>query len=96
MTQTDAIDVKYVAHLARMQLSDAEISTFQSQLEQVLEHVRELSGLDVDGVEPTAHAVPVHNVFRADEVRPSLDHSAVMANAPEARQGLFRVPQIIE
>ncbi len=96
MTQTDAIDVKYVAHLARMQLSDEEIATFQSQLEHVLVHVRELSELDVEGVEPTAHAVPVHNVFREDAVRPSLDHDRVMANAPQARQGLFMVPQIIE
>lgn len=96
MTQTDAIDVKYVAHLARMQLSDDEIATFQSQLEQVLDHVRELSELDVESVEPTAHAVPVHNVFREDQVRPSLDHDAAMANAPQTRQGLFMVPQIIE
>lgn len=96
MTQTNAIDVKYVAHLARMHLSEPEAEMFQGQLEQILEHVQTLSELDVDGVEPTAHAVPVHNVFREDKVRPSLDHDAVMANAPQARQGLFMVPQIIE
>jgi len=95
-TNTDSMDVKYVAHLARMHLSDKEALVFQKQLEHVLEHVRTLSALDVEGVEPTAHAVPVHNVFREDTVTPSLDHQTVMDNAPSSRSGLFIVPRILE
>ncbi|HOW98277.1 MAG TPA: Asp-tRNA(Asn)/Glu-tRNA(Gln) amidotransferase subunit GatC [Kiritimatiellia bacterium] len=90
------LDVRYVAHLARLHLSDEEAAVFQPQLEQVLGYVRELGALDVEGVEPTAHAFPVQNVFRDDEVRPGLDHEAAMKNAPQERQGQFIVPKIIE
>ncbi|OQA29531.1 MAG: Glutamyl-tRNA(Gln) amidotransferase subunit C [Verrucomicrobia bacterium ADurb.Bin345] len=92
----DKIDVRYVAHLARLHLGDGEATLFQGQLEQILEHVRKLNELDVEGVEPTAHAIPVHNVFRADEPKPSLDHDQVMANAPHAHNGQFVVPKIVE
>jgi aspartyl-tRNA(Asn)/glutamyl-tRNA(Gln) amidotransferase subunit C len=92
-----SIDVKYVAHLARMHLSDQEVATFQAQLDQVLVYVQALGELNLDHVEPTAHAVPVHNVFREDVVTSAADtHEAVMANAPQHRQGLFVVPRIIE
>lgn len=90
------IDVRYVAHLARLHLTDDEIARFQGQLDQVLEHVRELGRLDVEKVEPTAHAMPVNNVFRRDEVRPGLDREKALANAPRERQGQFIVPKIIE
>ncbi len=95
-SDTGSMDVRYVAHLARIHISDEEASVFQKQLDHILEHVRTLSDLDVDGVEPTAHAVPVHNVFREDEVRPCLEHEIVMANAPQSRHGLFIVPRILE
>ncbi|MBU1693676.1 MAG: Asp-tRNA(Asn)/Glu-tRNA(Gln) amidotransferase subunit GatC [Verrucomicrobia bacterium] len=90
------LDVRYVAHLARLHLTDEEVAVFQPQLEQVLGYVRELDALDVEGVEPTAHAFPVHNVFRKDEVLPGLDHDTAMKNAPSERQGQFIVPKIIE
>lgn len=92
----DKIDVRYVAHLARLYLTEDEAATFQGQLEQVLQYVRELSALDVEGVEPTAHAMPIHNVFRADETRPCADREKVLANAPQERHGQFVVPRIIE
>ena len=92
----DQIDVRYVAHLARLHLSDDEIARFQGQLEQVLGYVRELEKLDVEKVEPTAHAMPVNNVFRKDEARPGLDRDQALANAPKERQGQFIVPKIIE
>jgi aspartyl-tRNA(Asn)/glutamyl-tRNA(Gln) amidotransferase subunit C len=92
----DQIDVRYVAHLARLHLSDDEAAKFQSQLEHILQHVRELSALNVDGVEPTAHAMPLNNVFRKDEARPCLDHEKVIANAPSSRHGQFIVPKIVE
>lgn len=92
----EKIDVRYVAHLARLHLTDEEAARFQAQLEQVLGYVKELGKLNVDGVEPTAHAMPVNNVFRKDEPRPCLDHEKAMANAPKERQGQFVVPKIIE
>ncbi|MCX6995709.1 MAG: Asp-tRNA(Asn)/Glu-tRNA(Gln) amidotransferase subunit GatC [Kiritimatiellaeota bacterium] len=90
------IDVRYVAHLARMHLSDDEVARLQPQLEQIVGYVRQLNELDVAGLEPTAHAIPAQNVFRADEIRPGLDHAVAMANAPQAREGQFIVPKIIE
>jgi len=89
-------DVRYTAQLARLNLSDAEIAKFQAQLGQVLDYVEKLRAVDVSGVEPTAHAFPVHNVFRADEPRPSLEPDAVLQNAPRSANGLFIVPKVIE
>lgn len=90
------IDVAYVAHLARMHLSEEETRLFQGQLADVLKHIQTLQELDVEGVEPTAHAVPVENVYREDEVRPGMTQDAAMANAPQGRNGLFMVPRILE
>lgn len=95
-SKIESIDIAYVANLARMDLSEEEAQRFQAPLEQILAHARKLGELNVDGVEPTAHAVAVTNVFRKDEVHPSLPHAEVMANAPQARQGLFIVPKILE
>jgi len=92
----EGFDVAYVAHLARLQLGDEERAKLQGQLEGILGYVRELNQVDVTGVEPMTHAIPVRNVFRADEVTPGLEHDVVMDNAPEARQGQFVVPAIIE
>ncbi len=96
MSSPDKIDVRYVAHLARMHLADGEVARLQPQLEQIVGYVQQLGELNVEGIEPTAHAIPVQNVFRADEVRPCLDHDAAMQNAPLAREGQFIVPKIIE
>jgi aspartyl-tRNA(Asn)/glutamyl-tRNA(Gln) amidotransferase subunit C len=90
------IDVAYVAHLARLELSAEETARLQSQMEGIVDYVRQLGELDVEGVEPMAHAVPVHNVFREDEPRTSLDRDAALANAPSERRHLFMVPRIIE
>lgn len=92
-----SMDVSYVAHLARLHLTPDETARFQAQLGQVLGYVNQLRELDVTGVEPTAHAMPVVNVFRADETPgPGLDHASAMRNAPSERNGLFMVPRIIE
>jgi aspartyl-tRNA(Asn)/glutamyl-tRNA(Gln) amidotransferase subunit C len=90
------IDVKYVAHLARLQLTPAEERKFGEQLGQVLSYVEKLKELDVSNVEPTAHAMPLVNVTRPDEVRPSLSHVDAMRNAPAQANGLFIVPKIVE
>ena len=90
------IDVRYLANLSRLRLTDEEVKKFQKQLQQIVAHVGKISELDLSGIEPTAHAHPVYNVFREDEPRPGLDREVVMANAPSTRQGQFKVPQIIE
>jgi aspartyl-tRNA(Asn)/glutamyl-tRNA(Gln) amidotransferase subunit C len=90
------IDVKYVAHLARIQLTPEEEQKLGAQLGHILGYIEKLKELDVSGVEPTAHAVPLVNVTRADELRPSLPHDDAMRNAPAQANGLFVVPKIVE
>ena len=90
------MDVKYVAHLARLALTPEEERKFGDQLGHILEHIEKLKELDVSNVEPTAHAVPLVNVTRADEVRPSLPHADALRNAPAQANGLFMVPKIVE
>lgn len=96
MANATHIDVSYVANLARIQLTDEETKLFQGQLDQVLEYVEQLSELDVSNVEPTAHAVPMVNVLRADEPGASLENETVIANAPAHRDGQILVPKINE
>ena len=90
------IDVRYVANLARLELSDEEVATFQPQLEAILEHVEALSKLDVSGIEPTAHAIPLPTPLRSDRAEPALDPELAVANAPEAIATAFVVPKVIE
>jgi aspartyl-tRNA(Asn)/glutamyl-tRNA(Gln) amidotransferase subunit C len=90
------IDVKYVAHLARLQLTPDEEKKLGAQLGHVLGYIEKLNELDVTGVEPTAHAVPMVNVTRPDEIRPSLPHDEALRNAPAQANGLFIVPKIVE
>ena len=90
------LDVSYVARLARLRLTSEESQLFQKQLEQVLEHVDKMREVDVSGVEASAHAVPVFDVFRADEVRPGLSAEEALANAPRQANGLFVVPKVME
>jgi len=90
------IDVKYVAHLARLALTPDEGKKLASQLGSILGYIEKLKELGVAGVEPTAHAVPMVNVTRPDEIRPSLPHEDAMRNAPARANGLFIVPKIVE
>jgi aspartyl-tRNA(Asn)/glutamyl-tRNA(Gln) amidotransferase subunit C len=90
------IDVNYVAHLARIALTPEEARKFGAQLGHVLEYIEKLKEVDVSGIEPTAHAFPLVNVTRPDEVRPSLDHEQALLNAPAQANGLFMVPKIVE
>jgi len=88
-------EVAYVAKLARLRLSDEELTTFTSQLGQVLEHAADMSTLDLAGVVATAHPFGLVNVLRDDVIRPSLDRDVVLAMAPEADDGRFAVPSIL-
>lgn len=97
MSETNqGMDVGYVARLACIDLTDEETTLFQSQLDQVLHYVEQLNELDVGDVEPTAHAIPVYNVLRKDDLGPSIDHHTVIANAPVATDGQIRVPKILD
>jgi aspartyl-tRNA(Asn)/glutamyl-tRNA(Gln) amidotransferase subunit C len=89
-------DVKYVAHLARLHLTPDEEKKFGAQLGNILGYIEKLKELDVANVEPTAHATPMVNVMRPDEVRPSLPHNDALRNAPAQANGLFIVPKIVE
>ena len=90
------IDIKHVAHLARISLSPEEEKKFGAQLGQVLGYIDKLKQVDVTGVEPTAHAFPLVNVTRPDEVRPSISNEEALRNAPAHANGLFIVPKIVE
>ena len=90
------LNVKYIAHLARLELTPAEEQKFGEQLGHILEHIEKLKQLDVSGVEPTAHAVPLVNITRPDEVTPSLPHEAALSNAPAQSGGRIIVPKIVE
>lgn len=91
-----ALDVRYIAQLARLNLSEEEITTFQSQLDQVIHYVEKLKSVDVSGVEPTAHASPVFNVFRKDEPHDWFDAHQALANAPRQANGLFSVVEVLK
>lgn len=90
------MEVKDVAHLARLRLSPEEEGKLGRQLDQILNYIEKLNEVEVSAVEPTAHAFPLTNVTRIDEVRPSLPHAEAMKNAPAQANGLFMVPKIVE
>ncbi|MFO1486941.1 MAG: Asp-tRNA(Asn)/Glu-tRNA(Gln) amidotransferase subunit GatC [Verrucomicrobiota bacterium] len=90
------IDVKYVAHLARISLSPEEEQKLSAQLGNILGYIEKLKEADVTGVEPTAHAFPLVNVTRPDEIRPSLSNEDALRNAPAKAAGLFVVPKVVE
>ncbi|MGB2756544.1 MAG: Asp-tRNA(Asn)/Glu-tRNA(Gln) amidotransferase subunit GatC [Acidimicrobiia bacterium] len=88
-------DVRYVAQLARLELREGEVERFAAQLGDILDHAASLGDLALDGIEPTAHPLPVENVFREDVVRPSLDRQPVLDMAPAEQDHRFRVPRIL-
>lgn len=90
------LDVGYVAKLARLNLTDEETQLFQKQLSDVLHYAEKLKQIDVTGIEPTAHAVAVFNIFREDEARPCLTAEQALANAPRKANNLFIVPKVVE
>ena len=90
------IDIKYVAHLARLALTPEEEQKIGAQLGNVLTYIEKLKEVDVSNVEPTAHAFPLVNVTRADEIRTCLTNEDALRNAPSSANGLFMVPKIVE
>lgn len=88
----DRDQVLHVAKLARLELTEAEVERMAGELSQILGHVEHMSELDLDGVEPTSHAVQLENVLREDVPRPSLPRERALASAPDATDSGFRVP----
>lgn len=89
-------DVEKVGELARLKLSDEEVSTFTGQMDAILAYVDKLNELDTSGITPTAHAVPLENAFREDEVGESIGADNALAAAPDRVEDFFRVPKVIE
>jgi aspartyl-tRNA(Asn)/glutamyl-tRNA(Gln) amidotransferase subunit C len=92
----DELLVRRVAQLARLELSDQEIIQFSMQLSAIVNYIEKLNELNTDEVEPLAHCLPICNVFRSDEVLPSLTQERALANAPDAENGYFKVPKVLE
>lgn len=92
MISTD--DVKHVAKLARLELTEEEIEKYSKQLGSILEYVEQMNEIDTTGVEPMPHAIPVYNVMREDVVKYEQTKEEMMANAPFEEDGFFRVPKI--
>ena len=92
----DQSEVKKVAKLARLELSETELEEFTSQLSAILDYVAKMNELDTENVEPLAHCLPISNVFRQDVVKPSLGTEKALANAPERDNEFFKVPKILD
>lgn len=88
-------DVRHVARLARLALDEPQLARLTGQLESILEYVAKIQQVDTAGVEPMAHALPMHNVFREDVVEPSLPLDKVLQNAPDSDGPFFKVPKVL-
>ena len=88
-------DVEYVANLAKLELSEEEKKRFQKELDNIIKYIDQLNELDTTNVPITSHVTFLQNVFREDEVLPSLSPDQALANAPEKKDGFFRVPRVI-
>lgn len=91
----DTKTVRYIANLARLNLSDAEIESFTTQLGAILDHVEQLNQVDTDGVEPTCFYSPSHDPLREDVERPSLRREEALRNAPSVKKDHFAIPKVI-
>lgn len=89
-------EVEHVARLARLALADSELDALTGEMDAILGYVEQLNALDTDEIVPTAHAVPVENAFRADQVRAGFTPEQALSNAPDAEQSAFRVRRVIE
>lgn len=96
MPEAHKIDIKHVAKLARLTLDDEDAKHYADQLNRILNYIDTLTKYDLDGVEPTAHAIPVYDVLRADEPRPGLPQELALANAPKRVADQIQIPQVIE
>lgn len=89
-------DIKTVASLSRLKIRPEETAEVTEQLDKFLTYVENLKAIDTTNIEPTTYALPMQNVFRADEVKPSLERELALSNAPLAEDGYFKVPRVLE
>ncbi len=89
-------EVRWVAHLARLELTRAELETMARQLTSIIDYVNQLGQVDTEGVEPLAHPLPIQNIFREDESGQSLPVDTALANAPDRRGDFYGVPAVLE
>jgi aspartyl-tRNA(Asn)/glutamyl-tRNA(Gln) amidotransferase subunit C len=89
-------DVNWVAHLARLELTPGELDVMTAQLSAILDYINQLQQVPTDGVEPLAHPLPIHNVFRADQPAQSLPVDQALANAPDRQGDFYGVPPVLE
>jgi aspartyl-tRNA(Asn)/glutamyl-tRNA(Gln) amidotransferase subunit C len=89
-------EVEHVAKLARLAITAEETEQYSQQLSNILTYIEKLNALDTSKVEPTSHVLPMKNIFREDEVRPSLPREEILKNSPDCTEEYFRVPKIIE
>jgi len=92
----DEAQVRKVAKLARLEISDAEVQEFAGQLSAIIEYVEKMNQLNTQGVEPLAHCLPISNVFREDAAKESPGTEKILANAPDRDGDFFKVPKILE
>ncbi len=88
--------VRHIARLARLGIEDAEVQRFAGQLSEILDYFERLRQVDTEDVAPTAHTLPLHNVFRTDDPAPSLEPDQTLANAPQREDDLFRVRAVLD
>ena len=96
MTKDKAIDINYVANLARIELSDDEKQTFSKQLENILEYFEKINAVDVSNVEPMAHPFASHNIWDEDEPKETFTPEQALKNAPLTRENQIEVPKVVE
>lgn len=89
-------DLADVAVLSRLSIAEGETEKYLGQLDAFLQYVENLEGVDTENVQPTTYALPMQNVFREDEIKPSLEREVALSNAPLADDGYFKVPKILE
>ena len=94
--QIDEAQVRHIGHLSRLDLSDDEVKRFGEQLSSILAYMEKLNEVNTDGVEPSAHALEVHNVYRDDEIGASFTTEQAMANAPDRDGTFFKVPKVLD
>ena len=88
--------VKYIANLARLKITEKEKDLFASQLSNILEYIDKLNQLDTSGIEPTSHIIPINNIFREDVVKVSLAVEEIVRCAPTSKMSFFEVPKVVE
>jgi aspartyl-tRNA(Asn)/glutamyl-tRNA(Gln) amidotransferase subunit C len=96
MPEAHQIDIHHVAKLARLSLTEEEASRYASQLDDILSYIDTLTRYNLDGVEPTAHAMPVYDVLRADVSRPGFTQDQALSNAPKRLADQIQIPKVIE